>query len=95
MRMAEKKEHNEEHHNRRQGPEFLGSATVGERGQVVIPAGARQKLDIKAGEKLLFFTGFRGGHTLMMIRSEQVTEFVSGAIARLSRLEELARAEDK
>ncbi len=32
---------------------FYGSVTVGERGQIVIPAEARAELDIKAGDKLL------------------------------------------
>ena len=32
---------------------FMGAATVGERGQVVIPAEARERLDIKPGDKLL------------------------------------------
>ena len=32
---------------------FYGSVTVGERGQVVIPAEARTQLGIEAGDKLL------------------------------------------
>lgn len=32
---------------------FYGAATVGERGQVVIPADARAELGIKPGDKLL------------------------------------------
>ena len=32
---------------------FYGSVTVGERGQIVIPADARAKLGIKPGDKLL------------------------------------------
>lgn len=32
---------------------FYGSVTVGERGQIVIPAEARTELDIHAGDKLL------------------------------------------
>ena len=32
---------------------FFGSVTVGERGQIVIPAGARAELAIQAGDKLL------------------------------------------
>jgi AbrB family looped-hinge helix DNA binding protein len=32
---------------------FFGTATVGDRGQVVIPAEARKKLGISAGDKLL------------------------------------------
>ncbi len=34
---------------------FHGAATVGERGQVVIPASAREELRISAGDKLLVF----------------------------------------
>jgi len=32
---------------------FVGAVTVGERGQVVIPAEAREALGIEAGDKLL------------------------------------------
>lgn len=32
---------------------FFGAATVGERGQIVIPADARKKLGIHPGDKLL------------------------------------------
>lgn len=34
---------------------FYGSATIGERGQIVIPAEARKKLGIHRGDKLLIF----------------------------------------
>lgn len=34
---------------------FYGSATIGERGQVVIPADARKSLNLEKGEKLLVF----------------------------------------
>lgn len=34
---------------------FYGSTTLGEKGQVVIPAEARQQLVLKKGEKLLVF----------------------------------------
>lgn len=34
---------------------FVGSVTVGERGQVVIPIEAREKCGIEAGDKLLAF----------------------------------------
>lgn len=36
-------------------PEFLGSTTVSERGQVVIPQEGRTALGLKTGEKLLVF----------------------------------------
>lgn len=75
-------------------PEFFGSATVGERGQIVIPAGARQALEIKPGDKLLIFSGLHG-NALNVMKSEQVTRFVSRAMERLSKIEELAREEEK
>ena len=73
---------------------FYGSVTVGERGQIVIPVEARQKLEIRAGDKLLIFSGLRGDG-LSVMKAEQVTEFVSRAMARLSRMEEIARGEKK
>lgn len=36
-------------------PQLIGSVTVGERGQVVIPAEARELMTINAGDKLLVF----------------------------------------
>lgn len=76
-------------------PEFYGSATVGERGQIVIPAPARQELDIKPGDKLLVFSSLHGRESLTVMKAEQVAGFVSRAMARLSRIEEIAREEEK
>lgn len=43
------------------GPQFYGVTVVGERGQAVIPAEAREALGLKKGEKLLVFSmGERG-----------------------------------
>jgi AbrB family looped-hinge helix DNA binding protein len=53
-----------EHGNHK--PEFFGSTTMGERGQIVIPAEAREKLDLKKGEKLLVM-GVHG-ETLMLVK---------------------------
>ena len=39
---------------------FYDVATVGERGQVVIPSNARKALNIKAGDKLLALEGPMG-----------------------------------
>ena len=80
--------------NNHPDPQFWGSATVGERGQIVIPADARQEMDIKQGDKLLIFSGMRGG-ALNVIKAEQVSEFVSRAMARLTKMEEIARKEEK
>lgn len=39
---------------------FRGSVTVGERGQVVIPAEVRAEMGIVAGDRLLVFSGLEG-----------------------------------
>ncbi|MEW6101719.1 MAG: AbrB/MazE/SpoVT family DNA-binding domain-containing protein [Candidatus Omnitrophota bacterium] len=38
-------------------PKFFGMATVGARGQVVIPQEARKSLKIKSGDKLIVISG--------------------------------------
>lgn len=51
------------------GPEgrvFYGSVTVGERGQIAIPARARREHDIQAGQKLLVL-GSPEGIALMSV----------------------------
>lgn len=49
-------------------PKFFGVSTVGERGQIVIPNEAREKMDIKPGQKFIFF----GGDSIIhMIESDQ------------------------
>lgn len=39
---------------------FYGTATVGEKGQIVIPSGARKDMGIKKGEKLLVMKTYDG-----------------------------------
>ena len=40
---------------KRNDEQFYGTATLGEKGQVVIPAKARESMGIKKGDKLLVF----------------------------------------
>jgi AbrB family looped-hinge helix DNA binding protein len=50
-------------------PKFAGAVTVGERGQIVIPAEVRSQLLIGPGDKVLVFT--RGdGKDILMIKAE-------------------------
>lgn len=54
-----------------------GTATVGPRGQIVIPKDARRKLNLQTGDQLLVF---EHGHKLMLIPEEimrQMLEQVS------------------
>lgn len=78
-------------------PKFYGSTTVGERGQMVIPAEARRDFGIMPSTKLLVF-GSRGHGGLMLTPAENVSELIASATATLARFEdvlEVARESDK
>ena len=75
-------------------PKFYGSTTVGERGQVVIPAEARRDFQITPTTKLLVF-GSPGGEGLIFTKAESVTEFLTKATKMLSGLEEMIKTDIK
>jgi len=52
-------------------PEFYGSATVGERGQIVLPAELRKEFEINSGDKLLFM-GNKEMKGVMLVKAEVV-----------------------
>ncbi len=62
-----------------QGPSiddmFYGTVTVGERGQIVIPAEARTEYGIMPGEKLLIF-GQPHHAGLMVVKMSGLAEFI-------------------
>jgi len=66
-----------------------GSATLGERGQVVIPIEAREEFKLEAGDKLLVFGGVGGAiglDSLLLIRADALSEFISKSMDELSNL---------
>lgn len=65
---------------------FYGSVTVGERGQVSIPAEARSQLGIQPGEKLLVM---RHPHHkgLMLFKIQDVKEFLEEMTQNLERVQ--------
>ena len=72
-------------------PKFYGSVTVGERGQVAIPAEARRDLGIAPAGKLLVFSGPEQ-EALLMIKADYMTEFIANATALLSNFEQLLKS---
>lgn len=54
---------------------FLGSVTVGSKGQVVIPADAREALDIKEGDKLVVL-GNPSKKGIAFIKAESIEELL-------------------
>lgn len=68
---------------------FYGSVTVGERGQIVIPAEARKKYAIEAGDKLLMM-GTPHEEGLMLCKIDALREFMKLMLGDLERVEEMA-----
>ncbi len=69
-------------------PVFYGSVTVGERGQVAIPAEARRDQEIVHGSKLLAFGGPEG-RALVFVKAEFLTEFITSISGLLSQFEHI------
>lgn len=59
-----------------QDKKLYGTATVGTKGQVVIPADARDELDIKAGDRL-YVVGSCQKKWVGFIKEEQLREIIS------------------
>ena len=64
---------------------FYGSATVGERGQVVIPANARAELEIKPGDKLLIMK-HPVHQGLMMVKLDHLRGFLDEFSKEIERI---------
>lgn len=74
------------------GTKYWGSATIGERGQMVIPADARKALGIEPGDKMVIF-GHERGQRLVLVKSDVVTQYVTRALGDLTALEAQLREE--
>lgn len=66
---------------------FFGSVTVGERGQIVIPAEARNEMGLQAGDKLLVMK-HPMHEGLVIFKIEAVREFLDEFAARVDQLVE-------
>lgn len=65
---------------------FYGAATVGERGQVVIPSEARKKYHISSGDKVLV-VGHPGGGGIMLCKIDAMRGMFSSILADLEAIE--------
>ena len=65
---------------------FYGVATVGERGQIVIPADLRKDLALQAGDKLMLWT-HPSGKGIMLFPIEEMRDFMTMMLANLEHAE--------
>ena len=70
-----------------------GAVTVGERGQLVIPAGLRKDLDIKAGDRLMIFAKI-DRKMISIMREKDFSDFLQKASKVISKLESRVGKED-
>jgi len=66
---------------------FFGAVTVGERGQIVIPAEARAELSIESGDKLLVMR-HPVNHGLMICKFDAMKEFLEDLDHSLAKVKE-------
>lgn len=69
---------------------IFGTTSVGERGQVVIPAEAREELNIQPGEKFVVFGDARKG-TVILVKSEIMNKFANFFFNKSKRFEKIAQ----
>lgn len=65
---------------------IYGAVTVGERGQLVIPADLRKEFNIKSGDKLMVFAK-TDRRVIHLMREEDFTSFLHRASRIISKLE--------
>ncbi len=83
-------------------PEFFGSTTVGERGQIVLPAELRKKYQINAGDKLIVL-GLPGLHgveesasgQIMLVKAEVLNKFIEFIEQQKNALREILHKNEK
>ncbi len=72
---------------------FYGTVTVGERGQIVIPAEARTKQEIEPGDKLLVFAHpTKGG--LAILKMSEIRHFARALEAAMALAQQDTQEED-
>jgi AbrB family looped-hinge helix DNA binding protein len=75
----------------KKGKKFYGSVTVSERGQVVIPAEAREDFNIKTGDKLLVLADLEKG--IVFTKSNFVLAMLEGTLETARKFETLINNE--
>ena len=71
------------------GEQFYGTSTLGEKGQVVIPSEAREAMGLKKGEKLLVFG--MGCDMLSFTKLSKVEQFASHLSGRLDAIRKIIK----
>ncbi|MFC1946854.1 AbrB/MazE/SpoVT family DNA-binding domain-containing protein [Chloroflexota bacterium] len=74
-------------------PKFYGATTIGERGQVVIPAEARKDLELSHSTKVMVFSGGPIGDGLLLLKADTVSEMLTRANQMISGFQDILHSE--
>ena len=77
-------------HNKR----LYGTATVGTKGQIVIPADAREELDIKPGDRL-YVIGSPMAKAVTFMKEDQLETFIAKLESKMEHLQSLKNKKTK
>jgi AbrB family looped-hinge helix DNA binding protein len=70
-----------------ENPKIWGVTSIGERGQLVIPAKLREEFGIKKGEEFVVVTK-KSGKVIMLMPEKEMTKMLKGAIEKIENLKE-------
>lgn len=73
---------------------LFGTATVGSKGQVVIPAEAREELGIQSGDRL-YVLGSMHGNGVVLLKEDMIEQFVEQLSAQIEDFREAQKQNDK
>lgn len=73
---------------------LYGTATVGSKGQVVIPADAREELNIQPGDRL-YVMGSMHGNGLVLLKEDMLEHIVEQMSAQIEGIREARKQTDK
>lgn len=73
---------------------LYGTATVGTKGQIVIPADAREELAIKPGDRLYVMNAMHGTG-LVLLKEEMLESFLDQIMAQVEAFRSLKEEKDK
>lgn len=69
----------------------MDMVTLGERGQVVIPAAIREQVGLKAGDKLMAFT--KHGEMICLVPASSMRHLVDVLTAQLNEIDQIPKKE--
>lgn len=73
---------------------LYGTSTVGTKGQIVIPADAREELDIKPGDRMYVMNAMHGVG-VVLLKEEMLESFVEEMMAQVEVFRTLKQEKDK